>query len=51
MKKKVLSVLLCVAMAATLAVGCGSKDEGTTDGGSDAKTEDTAKDDSSDSGK
>lgn len=51
MKKKVLSVLLCVAMAATLAVGCGSKDEGSTDGG-DAKTEDTAKDDagSGDSG-
>lgn len=51
MKKKVLSVLLCVAMAATLAVGCGSKDEGSSTG-TDAKTEDTAKDDadSGDSG-
>ncbi|PWJ49736.1 rhamnose ABC transporter substrate-binding protein [Faecalicatena contorta] len=47
MKKKVLSVLLCVAMAATLAVGCGSKsDSGSS---SDSKTEDTAK--TEDSGK
>ena len=48
MKKKVLSVLLCVAMAATLAVGCGSKGDDST-GGTDTKTEDTA-DDSADSG-
>lgn len=45
MKKKVLSVLLCVAMVATLAVGCGSKGDDTSSNGSDAKTEDTAGDD------
>lgn len=42
MKKKVLSVLLCVAMAATLAVGCGGKDSGSSD--SDSKSSDTSKD-------
>lgn len=45
MKRKVLSVLLCVAMAATLAVGCGSKD----DPAAETKTEST--DDAGDSGK
>lgn len=35
MKKKLLSALLCVAMAATMVVGCGgSSDEGGSDGGS-----------------
>ena len=29
MKKKVLSVLLCVAMVGTLAAGCGSKENDT----------------------
>ena len=40
MKRKVLSVLLCVMMTAVLAAGCGSdnKDDGKKDGG--AKTED-----------
>ena len=28
MKKRILSVLLCAAMVATMAVGCGSKKEG-----------------------
>ncbi|MEJ8735234.1 MULTISPECIES: ABC transporter substrate-binding protein [Mediterraneibacter] len=39
MKKKVLSVLLCTAMVASLAIGCGSKDkkaEGSSDSGSSA---------------
>ena len=37
MKKKVLAALTCVAMAATLVVGCGGKNNGSTaDGGSDA---------------
>lgn len=31
MKKRIVSVLLCVAMAATLVVGCGSKDDGKKD--------------------
>ncbi len=35
MKKKVLSAVLCMSMAASLFAGCGS-DAGTTDGGSDA---------------
>lgn len=48
MKKKVLASLLCVAMAATMVVGCGSKDtaapadDTTTD---DAATDDAATDD------
>ena len=36
MKKRILSVLLCAAMVATMAVGCGSKKEG----GSDSKSSD-----------
>lgn len=36
MKKKVLSALLCVSMAATMVAGCGSKDEGNADAGSNA---------------
>ena len=32
MKKKIVSVLLCAAMVATMAVGCGGKSDG--DGGS-----------------
>ena len=41
MKKKIVSILLCTAMVATMAVGCGggSGDSG-SDSGSDAKTED-----------
>lgn len=38
MKKKVLSVLLCVAMVATMAVGCGSKDNGAASTNGDAET-------------
>lgn len=34
MKKKIVSVLLCVAMVATMAVGCGGKK---TDGDSGSK--------------
>lgn len=43
MKKKIVSILLCTAMVATMAVGCGggSGDSG-SDSGSDAKTEDDA---------
>ena len=37
MKKKVLSVLLCVAMVATMAIGCGSDKE---DKKSDSKSDD-----------
>ena len=29
MKKKIVSILLCVTMVAAMAVGCGSKDEDT----------------------
>ena len=36
MKKKVLSVLLATAMVATLAAGCGSKNEGGSDNGADS---------------
>lgn len=46
MKKKVVSVLLCTAMVATMAAGCGasdSKDAAKTD--DTAKTDDAAKDD------
>ena len=39
MKKKILSVLLCLAMAATMLVGCGGDDTTNNDGGS--KTEAT----------
>ena len=39
MKKKLVSVLLCVAMAASMAVGCGSKsDSKSKESGSDGKT-------------
>ncbi len=42
MKKKILSVLLCVAMAATMLAGCGSKDAGNSNaGGSNAGGEKT----------
>lgn len=37
MKRKVISVLLCAAMVGTLAMGCGNKEEGTSDSGT--KTE------------
>lgn len=33
MKKRILSVLLCAAMVATMAVGCGKKEEGGAEGG------------------
>ena len=49
MKKKVVSVLLCTAMVATMAAGCGasdSKDAAKTD--DTAKTDDAAKDDVAD---
>ncbi|MDY4669914.1 MAG: substrate-binding domain-containing protein [Oliverpabstia sp.] len=49
MKKKVVSVLLCTAMVATMAAGCGasdSKDAAKTD--DTAKTDDAAKDDAAD---
>lgn len=42
MKKKVLSVLLCAAMAAALVAGCGTKGGGSA-GGSGSKTEDAKK--------
>jgi len=47
MKKKVLASLLCVAMAATMVVGCGSSSETTTDApaADDAATDDAATDD------
>lgn len=44
MKRKILSILLCVAMVAALAVGCGSS------GGSDSSGDDGKKEESSDSG-
>lgn len=37
MKKRVLSVLLCAAMVATMAVGCGGKSSGGSDSGSGKK--------------
>jgi simple sugar transport system substrate-binding protein len=40
MKKKIVSILLCMAMVATMVVGCGGKKEDT--GSGDAATEDTA---------
>jgi len=46
MKKKLLSVLLCTAMVATLAVGCG----GGNDGGSDSNADSGSSTASSDSG-
>ena len=36
MKKKIVSVLLTAAIAATMFAGCGSKTDRTTDGGSQA---------------
>lgn len=39
MKKKVLSVLLCAAMVASIAVGCGSKSS-SEDSSADAKKSD-----------
>lgn len=47
MKKKVLASLLCVAMAATMVVGCGSSSDTTTDApaADDAATDDAATDD------
>lgn len=41
MKKKVLSVLLCAAMVASMAVGCGSKEEASTDTAGSASAEET----------
>ena len=43
MKKKVLSVLLCTAMAATIAAGCGSDSSETTKTDNTAKTDDAKK--------
>lgn len=52
MKKKVLSVLLCAAMVASMAIGCGSdKKEETTDKKDDKKTEGEAKGDVNGDGK
>lgn len=45
MKKKVLSVLLCTAMVATMAAGCGSDSAETTKADDTAKTDNAAKDD------
>ena len=45
MKKKLLSVLLCTAMVATLAVGCGS---GNNDSGADSGSSSEATDDAGD---
>lgn len=45
MKKKVLSVLLCTAMVATMAAGCGSDSAETTKTDDTAKTDNAAKDD------
>ena len=47
MKKKVLASLLCVAMAATMAVGCGSKADAPADApaADDAAADDAATDD------
>ncbi len=45
MKKKVLSMILCVVMAVSVLSGCGSKDEGTTSSGTtDKQTESSASD-------
>lgn len=41
MKKKIVSMLLCLTMVATMAVGCGSKDSG-SDASADATTEETS---------
>ena len=54
MRKKVLSVLLCTAMAATLLTGCGGSDatsETTSSGASSASSEEAAKAEVSDGGK
>ena len=47
MKKKVLASLLCVAMAATMVVGCGSKTDAPADApaADDAAADDAATDD------
>ena len=46
MKKKVVSILMCAALGATMLAGCGSSDTGTSDAStSDAATSDTAADD------
>lgn len=42
MKKKILASLLCVAMAATMVVGCGSDDGAKTDAPADTPTDDAA---------
>ena len=39
MKKRVLSLVLAVAMVATLAIGCGSKDKGSADTDKKAETQ------------
>lgn len=43
MKKKLLTVLLCTAMVATMAIGCGGKDDSKSEGTDDKKTETEAK--------
>lgn len=40
MKRKILSMVLAASMMATMVVGCGSKDEGTTD--ANASTDEAA---------
>ena len=42
MKKKIVSILLCTAMVATMAVGCGGSGDSGSDSGSDAKMTPTA---------
>ncbi len=42
MKKKIVSILLCTAMVATMAAGCGGSGDSGSDSGSDAKTEEDA---------
>lgn len=42
MKRKILSMVLAASMMATMVVGCGSKDEGTTDASTDASTDEAA---------
>ena len=46
MKKKLVGMLLCVAMTAAMVAGCGDKKEEAKD--DTAKTEDEAKDDAAD---
>lgn len=50
MKKKVLSVLLCASMAASLFAGCGNSDDGGAAGGSDAGASNSGASSGSDAG-